>query len=54
VVSDAAPADRVDATAALLSVPHWGAATAGALQRSAADPTTLVTLALVSPEFVNN
>ena len=53
-VSDASPADRVDAAAALLTVPRWGAATAGALQRSAADPPTLVTLALVSPEFVSN
>jgi len=54
VVSDASPADRVDAAAALLTVPRWSAATAGALQRAAGDPPTLVTLALVSPEFVNN
>ena len=38
----------------LLTVPRWASATAGALQRSAADPPTLVTLALVSPEYVSN
>ena len=54
VVSDASRTDRVDAAAALLTVPRWSAATAGALQRAAGDPPTLVTLALVSPEFVSN
>ena len=50
----ASPTDRVDAAAALLTVPRWSTATAGALKRAADDPPTLVTLALVSPEFVDN
>jgi len=53
-VSDAAATDRVDAAAALLSVPRWSAASAAALQRAANDPPTLMTLALVSPEYVSN
>ena len=54
LVVDASPTDRVDAAAALLAIPRWGPATSGALQRAANDPPTLVTLALVSPEFVAN
>ena len=53
-VSDAAATDRVDAAAALLSVPRWSAASAAALKRAANDPPTLMTLALVSPEYVSN
>ncbi|HXZ61742.1 MAG TPA: DUF1800 domain-containing protein [Acidimicrobiales bacterium] len=54
MVADASPNDRVDAAGALLGVFGWSAATAAALQRASADPPTLVTLALVSPEYVSN
>ena len=54
LVADTSPRDRVDAVASLLSVPRWSTATSGALKRAADDPPTLVTLALVSPEFVVN
>jgi uncharacterized protein (DUF1800 family) len=53
-VTDAAPTDRVDAAAALLTVPRWSPTTSTALRRAANDPPTLVTLALVSPEYVSN
>jgi uncharacterized protein (DUF1800 family) len=53
-VSDAPATDRVDAAAAMLTVPRWSSATAAALRRAANDPPTLVTLALVSPEYVSN
>jgi uncharacterized protein (DUF1800 family) len=50
-VADAAPSERVDATAHLLGV-SWSAATAHALAGAAADPRQLLTLALVAPESV--
>jgi uncharacterized protein (DUF1800 family) len=53
-VADAAPTDRVDAAATMLTVDNWSDATATALQRAAGDPPMLVTLALVSPEYVSN
>ena len=53
-VADASPGDRVDAAAEMLTVSSWSATTASALQRAASDPPTLVTLALVSPEYVSN
>jgi uncharacterized protein (DUF1800 family) len=52
-VADAAPASRVDAVASLLSVSSWSTTTYSVLTR-AADPATLTTLALVSPEYVAN
>jgi len=53
-VADAARSARVDAAAQMLSVDGWGTTTAAALQRATSDPPTLVTLALVSPEYVSN
>ena len=53
-VTDAPASDRVDAAASLLAVPRWSSTTAAALRRAANDPPTLVTLALVSPEYVSN
>jgi len=53
-VADAAPNARVDAVAELLAVDTWSTATAEALRRAGGDPTLLVTLALVSPEYVSN
>jgi len=54
LVADAAPADQPDAAATLLSVAGWSPATASALSRVAGDPQGVVTLALVSPEYVAN
>ncbi|MDQ2827292.1 MAG: DUF1800 domain-containing protein [Actinomycetota bacterium] len=48
----AAPADRPAAAARLLSVDGWGPATTAALTQAAGDPKTLLTLALVAPEYV--
>jgi len=53
-VADASPGARVDAAAELLSVAAWSGTTADALSQASDDPPTLVTLALVSPEFVSN
>ncbi len=53
-VTDASPGDRVDAAAEMLSVRNWSPATAAALDAAAHVPPTLVTLALVSPEYVSN
>jgi hypothetical protein len=38
----------------MLTISEWSAGTAAVLQRAAGDPPTLVTLALVSPEYVSN
>lgn len=51
-VAGAAPADRPDAAARLLGLDGWTARTRAALAAAAADPPRLVTLALVSPEYV--
>ena len=48
------PRRAVDAAAEMLTVPGWSATTAAALREAAGDPATVVTLALVSPEFVSN
>jgi uncharacterized protein (DUF1800 family) len=53
-VADAPVGARVDAVAHVLSVASWSKTTATALARAASNPETLVTLALVSPEFVSN
>lgn len=53
-VADAAPAERTEALADLLSVPTWSSATAEALARSGGDPRSLAVLALTSPEYVTN
>jgi uncharacterized protein (DUF1800 family) len=53
-VADQPPAARVDATAALLSLTGWSTPTTAALQQAAGNPETLVTLGLVSPEYVSN
>lgn len=53
-VADQPAAGRVDATAALLSLTGWSSTTAAALQQAAGNPETLVTLGLVSPEYVSN
>lgn len=54
VVADAPPRARVEAAGQLLSVPTWSAATAKALAAASARPPEVVTLALVSPEYVSN
>ncbi len=53
-VADEAPSARSDAVAQLLSVSGWSTTTAAALSKAGGDPTELVTLALVSPEYVSN
>jgi len=53
-VADAPPRARVEAAGQLLSVTTWSSTTAQALARAASNPPNLVTLALVSPEFVSN
>ncbi len=53
-VADAPPRSRVEAAGQLLSVTTWSSTTAKALSSAASNPENLVTLALVSPEFVSN
>jgi uncharacterized protein (DUF1800 family) len=53
-VADAPPRSRVEAVGQLLSVTTWSSPTAKALSSAASNPENLVTLALVSPEFVSN
>jgi len=53
-VADAPAASRPEAVATLLSVPQWSAVTASALGQAGGDPSLMTTLALVSPEYVNN
>jgi uncharacterized protein (DUF1800 family) len=53
-VADAAASSRLDAAAALLSVPSWTTPTASALRQVSAQPRALLALALVSPEYVSN
>jgi uncharacterized protein (DUF1800 family) len=48
----APPADRPAAAARLLSVDGWGATTSAALAKVADDPRSLLTLALVAPEYL--
>jgi uncharacterized protein (DUF1800 family) len=54
MVSDAPIRSRVAAAGQLLSIPNWSSTTAKTLARAASDPENVVTLALVSPEFVSN
>jgi uncharacterized protein (DUF1800 family) len=54
MVADAPRRSRVDATGRLLSIPSWSSTTAKALSGASSNPENLVTLALVSPEFVSN
>jgi len=51
-LTSASPADRPAAAARLLSVDRWGPATTAALTQATGDPKTLLTLALVAPEYV--
>ncbi len=53
VADQPAPA-RVEAAASFLGVAGWSSTTAAALGRAANDPPLLMTLALVSPEYVSN
>jgi len=48
------PAQRPVALAHLLSVDGWGPTTTAALNHVAADPATLVALAVSAPEYVLN
>jgi len=54
MVADAPRRSRVSAAGQLLSIPTWTSTTAKALSGAASNPQNLVTLALVSPEFVSN
>lgn len=49
-----APAARIDGVARLLSVESWTPRTRTALAAASVDPARLVTLALISPEYVVN
>lgn len=51
-IADAAPADRADQAAHLLGIDRWGAATRNALRAAAGDPRAVLTVALVSPEYL--
>lgn len=53
-VADAPMGSRVEAVGEMLSVTNWSQSTNAALKRAASNPHTLVTLALVSPEYVSN
>jgi len=53
-VADQPAAARVDATAHLLGIDGWTSATATVLRSQQGDPTRLVSLALLAPEFVLN
>jgi uncharacterized protein (DUF1800 family) len=54
MVTDAPLRSRVAAAGQLLSIPSWSSTTAKTLSRAASDPENVVTLALISPEFVSN
>ncbi len=53
-VTDSPLRSRVDAASQLLSVESWSSSTRAALSKAATNPHTLMTLALVSPEYVSN
>gem|GEM_PF-6859943 len=53
-VADAPRSDRLDALSRLLGVARWSTTTAWALRQASGDPPTMMTLALVSPEYVSN
>ena len=54
LVADTGGRSRVEAAAQLLSVPSWSSTTAKVLAGAVGNPANLVTLALVSPEYVSN
>ncbi len=54
LVEDASAPDRPGAAAELLSVDSWEPPTASALARVSQNPSDVVTLALISPEYVSN
>jgi len=54
LVADSAPSSRVDAAAEMLSINSWSSSTSAALKQAVGNPHMLVSLALVSPEFVTN
>ncbi|HEV3496581.1 MAG TPA: DUF1800 domain-containing protein, partial [Actinomycetes bacterium] len=51
-LSAVSSANRPGVAARMLTVDEWGPVTAGALTKAAADPKAMMTLALVSPEYV--
>lgn len=51
-IADAVPGERADAVARLLGIDRWSAASAAAFAEADGDPHLMVTLALVSPEFL--
>ncbi len=53
-IVDSPVGSRVDAAAELLSVDSWSLSTSAALKKAVTNPHTLMTLALVSPEYVSN
>jgi uncharacterized protein (DUF1800 family) len=53
-ISDVAPGSRVEAAASLLAVSSWSGNTNAVLTQAGGDPATLMTLAMVSPEYVAN
>ncbi|TAN24824.1 MAG: DUF1800 domain-containing protein [Actinomycetota bacterium] len=54
VVADSPPSSRVEAAAEMLSITDWSSSTSAALKRASGNPHMLVSLALVSPEYVAN
>jgi uncharacterized protein (DUF1800 family) len=54
MVADAPRRSRAAAAGQLLSIPTWSSTTAKALSSASANPENVMTLALVSPEFVSN
>jgi uncharacterized protein (DUF1800 family) len=53
-VADEPAASRVETAAAFLGLTGWSSATTTALRRAAGNPPMLMTLALVTPEYVSN
>lgn len=53
-VADSPVRSRLDAVSELLSVASWTPSSADALKRASNNPKTLISLALVSPEYVSN
>ena len=53
-LADAPASSRTDMLASVLGVVSWSATTADVLRRAGGDPARLVTLALVSPDYVTN
>jgi uncharacterized protein (DUF1800 family) len=53
-IADAAPSERPDAVAHVLGVDRWSTPTSEALRAGSGDPTHVLTVALVSPEYLLN